>query len=109
MTGKTVTDKGFTSTALQKSSIRGYDRGQSTYINKTGGRSSNSVVHYHIETPSGKGIGGLVLGPKSKASGRYMYTPEFIFNRGSQFTITGAYEKNGVVHCNLRYAGNARK
>lgn len=104
--GKTVTDKGFTSTALTASKIGAYDKGQTAYIRKTGGTSASSLVRYHIETPAGKGIGGLVLGPKR--NGGYVFGSEFIFNRGSQYRVTGAYEKDGVIHCNMQYVGNSR-
>ena len=105
MVGKVVTDNGFTSTAL--SSKTGYDRGSAQYIQKTGGIKPEELVQYHIKTPAGDGIGGLVLGPKW--GDRYVGVPEFIFNRGSQFKIVGVYEKDGVVHCNMEYVGNIRK
>lgn len=102
--GQTVTDRGFTSSSLSDNSA--YDRGSRQYIQKTGGINKNALVHYHIKTPSGKGIGGLVLGAKwgSVFSG----VPEFIFNRGSQYKIVGAYDKGGITHCNLEYVGNIR-
>lgn len=106
--GQTVTDKGFTSTSL--SSGGAYDRGSKQYIQKTGGIKESELVRYHIKTPSGRGVGGLVLGAKwGGKDGRYVGAPEFIFNRGSQFKIAGAYEKDGVVHCNLEYTGNVRR
>lgn len=108
--GQTVTDKGFTSTALSDSGAAAYSKGSRQYIQKTGGIKGNSQVRYHIDTPPGKGIGGLVLGADwgTKGNRHWANVPEFIFSRGSQFKVTGAYEKNGVIHCNMKYVGNAR-
>lgn len=108
--GQTVTDKGFMSTALSDASAAGYSEGSKQYIAKTGGIKSNSQVRYHIDTPAGKGVGGLVLGADwgTKGNRQWANAPEFIFSRSSQFVVTGAYKKDGVIHCNLQYVGNAR-
>lgn len=108
--GKTVTDKGFTSTSLVDNAA--YDRGSRQYITKTGGIKKGELVHYHIKTPAGRGIGGLVLGDKwfaGTSRERYVGVPEFIFTRGSQYKIVGAYTKGGKIHCNLEYVGNVRR
>lgn len=108
--GKTVTDKGFTSASLDDNSL--YDKGTIQYITKTGGIKKSALVHYHIKTPAGKGIGGLVLGPKWAAGtseAHYAQMPEFIFSRSSQYRVVGAYNSGGKVHCNLEYVGNARR
>lgn len=83
MVGNVVHDPGYTSTSAH-----------------TGGGFGGKIT-YHINTPAGKGIGAYIRGI-SMFSGE----DEFLFNKGSAFKVTGAYEtSNGQVHCNLEYVG----
>ena len=83
MVGQVVVDKGFTSTSA--TSGKGF---------------THKPIQYHIQTPSGKGIGAFVQGMSNFASEN-----EFVFNHGSGFKILGAYQKHGEVHVNMRYIG----
>lgn len=83
MVGQVVSDKAYLSTSAHSKGGFGGE------------------IKYHISTSAGKGIGAYVM-PIS-------YFPnenEFLFRKGSAFKITGAYEENGQVHCNLEYIGH---
>ena len=94
MVGDRVTDKGFMS--CSPTSRDDFKFGDNTARGM--GTTEADRVQYHIQVPEGKGIGGLV-GTHS------MMVDEFILNRGSVLEVMGAYEVDGVVHCNLRYVG----
>lgn len=94
MVGERVTDKGFMS--CSPTSRDDFKFGDNTARGM--GTTEADRVQYHIQVPEGKGIGGLV-GTHS------MMVDEFILNRGSVLEVMGAYEVDGVVHCNLRYVG----
>lgn len=67
------------------------------------GSSYSGKIAFHINTPSGKGIGAYVQPLSAHKSEN-----EFLFNKGSAFKITGAYTgSNGQVHCNLEYIGRS--
>lgn len=83
MVGQVVVDKGFTSTSATLG--KGF---------------TGKGINYHIQTPSGKGIGAFVQGMSNFASEN-----EFVFNHDSGFKILGAYQKHGKVHVNMRYVG----
>lgn len=59
-------------------------------------------IKYHINTPAGKGIGAYVI-----SLSQFPHENEFLFRKGSAFKVTGAYEENGQVHCNLEYIGHS--
>lgn len=85
MVGSVVVDKGFTSTGI------------------TVGESFSHTLKFHIATGKGKGIGAYV-GNLNVYGER-----EFVFNYGSAFRITGAYEgAGGKVHVNLEYVGRTK-
>lgn len=84
MVGNVVHDPGYTST--------------SAHVN---GGFGGKII-YHIKTPAGTGIGAYVVGISPYGEGEN----EFLFNKGSAFKVTGAYEGSyGQVHCNLEYVG----
>lgn len=85
MIGSVVVDKGFTSA--------GITIGESFY---------DKPLLFHIATSKGSGIGAYI--GKQNSFGE----KEFLFNRGSAFKITGAYEKGGQVNINMTYVGSTR-
>ena len=94
MVGEVVQDKGFMS--CSPTSKLDYKFGDNTA--KGMGTTAADQVQYHIAVPEGKGIGGLV----GTHSGM---VDEFILNRGAQLRVVGAFEHDGVVHCNLQWVG----
>lgn len=81
--GGRITDKGFTSSAVNESSK--FDK----------------PVIIHAQTPAGKGIGAFVSGVSSVGKGE----SEFLYNSGSHFTPLGVYMVGNTVHINVRYDG----
>lgn len=87
MKGQLVVDKGFTSSSATAK-----------------GSFDWKPVIYHINTPSGKGIGGYVRG----ISGYGSFENEFLFNKGSAYVIKRGYEENGQLHCEVDYYGRVK-
>lgn len=82
-TGGRITDKGFTSSAVN-----------------VGSKFEKKVI-IHTQTPAGKGIGAFVSGVSSVGKGE----SEFLFNSGSHFVPLGVYVVGDTVHINARYDG----
>ena len=86
--GEIVVDKGYTSSSATAGEAFTY-----------------KPVIYHIDAPSGKGIGAYIRGISSYG----IDENEFLFNKGGMYRIKGAYTKSGIyddeLHVNIEWVG----
>ena len=94
MYGQTFTDKGFMSTEVNLAQ---------SLSNPYGSKHGEEQIYMHIKVPKGRGIGQYIRGLSNAHQEQ-----EYLFNRGSNFKLVGAYQDaQGRVHANLRYVGRS--
>lgn len=95
---------GGASTVSQINAMKGQMVMDNGYTSSSATKGFSDDIVYHINTPSGKGIGAYI-----KGLSYHKTENEFLFNKRSVFVIKNAYQLSsyGSVHVELDYYGRA--